>query len=87
VSRALTWFFIGGSILASTTLRADPIGRTASPRRQANAQLGVCMTKRMLSDRAITYYDAMKICQDQLNRRIAGLPSRNLSASISAATR
>ncbi len=87
MSRALTWFFIGGSILASTALRADPVARTASPKHQANAQIGVCMTKRMLSNRAITYYDAMKICQDQLNRRTAGLPSRNLSASITPATR
>lgn len=85
MSRASTVILIGSSILACTAAGADPIGRVASIKHQASAQIGVCMTKRMLSDRAITYYDAMKLCQDQLNRRIASLPARNLSASNGAA--
>lgn len=72
--------------------RAPAVTRTPANRRipklkqRAIVQLSACMAKRMVADKSITYYDAMKICQDQLNRMAADSASRALLASVTAAT-
>ena len=71
---------------APAITRTNAISRTPTLKRPVIAQLSACMTKRMNADRAITYYDAMKLCQDKLNRQLADAASRTLLASVTPAT-
>jgi len=66
--------------------RTQAISRTRTLKRPVIAQLSACMTKRMGADRVITYYDAMKLCQDKLNQQLANAASRPLLASVTPAT-
>ncbi len=68
------------------TASTHVVSRTLPPKRQGIVQISSCMTKRMGADRAITYYGAMKLCQDKLDRQLADAASRTLLASVTPAT-
>ncbi len=65
--------------------RIPAVNRTLALKRQVNVQMSACMTKRMGADRVITYYYAMKLCQDKWNRQLADPASHTLLASVTPA--
>jgi hypothetical protein len=83
--RRLMLIVCGGLILAGAQARAgDAVGRTTSPKRQTLAQMSGCMTKRMTADKTISYYGAMKACQDAINKLNANPALANLVTPTAA---
>ena len=66
--------------------RTHAISRTPTLKRQAIVQMSACMTKRMVADKVITYYDARRFCQDKLNQLATNSGSRTVLASVAPAT-
>jgi hypothetical protein len=52
---------------------ADPTNRPQTPRRQ----LMDCMTRRMSSDRTLSYNEAVKRCKEQMKTKDAAVISSN----------
>jgi len=77
---------LDATIRKPAIIRTHAISRTPSLKQQAAVQMSTCMTRRMAADRVITYYDAVKFCQDRLNHQAADAASRTLLASVTPAT-
>jgi hypothetical protein len=78
MNRAITMIAAAAMMsIGAQALAQDPVGPAKSPRRQ----LSQCMSKRMLSDRYVSYYEAAKICKAQLKALSENSPTRPLVAA------
>jgi hypothetical protein len=73
------------AILAGRAFAVDSTSQARPSKHQSVARMVDCMKKRMSADKSSSYHDAMKACQDQIDRQNGNLPSGALvAADISA---
>jgi hypothetical protein len=76
----MTVLIVLTSVLASAELLA---GESATPPQYSRRQLADCMTKRMYSDRTLSYNDAAKACKDQLRGKKTDAALNNVPKPVS----
>jgi hypothetical protein len=88
MNRVVTVIALNGVIFVGTpAFAADSIRQSTMSKRQMNAQIVVCMKKRMSANKNSSYNEAMKACKDQIYKASGNLPSGGLVASDSPAKR
>jgi hypothetical protein len=65
------WLLVGALTVGAASLAQDPNGEPGPSKRQVSA----CMSRRMASDRLVSYNDAAKACKIQLRSRKADTAS------------
>jgi hypothetical protein len=65
-------------LMSAQALAVDPVSQSKTPPRHPLSQ---CMTKRMMSDRYLSYNEAAKVCKAQLKALNENAPARALVAA------
>jgi len=76
----MTVLIVLTSLPASAELLA---AESAAPPQYSRRQLADCMTKRMYSDRTLSYNDAAKACKDQLRDKKTDAALNNVPKPVS----
>jgi hypothetical protein len=75
----MVWLLVGSLTVSAGAFAQDPNGEPAPNKRQ----LSSCMSRRMASDRLLSYNDAAKACKIQVRSRKAETASNTRPKPIS----
>jgi hypothetical protein len=82
MNRAVPIIALAATIFVGTQAHAvDATSQSPMSKRQMIVQMVDCMRKRMSADKSRSYNEAMKACNDQINKESDDLPSGVLVAS------